>query len=211
MGEADCQGGILDSKTKIIKSAMKVFLLKGYDATSINDVVTESQLSKGGIYHHFTNKKDLFLQTIDFMFDEFEKWDIEMYSLSMDLKVILQTYFGSLSIIHEFVRNLVDSDEVNVDSFYKLMMEAFIKFPEIKAKHNETHEQNRSQLVILLKEAQKQDVIKSNLDCETIAFMINAMAEGTILYHILNEKIDLKEMGNKIFSTLWDGISTEKK
>ena len=188
---------------------MKVFLLKGYDATSMSDVVAESQLSKGGIYHHFKNKKDLFLQAIDFMFDEFEKWEMEMYSLSMDVKIILQTYFGSLSVIHEFVRNLADSDEVNVDTFYKLMMEAFIKFPEIKAKHNETHEQNRSQLVVLLKEAQQQNVIKSDLDCETLAFMINALAEGTILYHILNEKIDLKETGIKLFNLIWDGISSE--
>ncbi len=199
----------MDAKTKIIKSAMKVFLLKGYDATSISDVVTESQLSKGGIYHHFKNKEDLFLQAIDFMFHEFEKWEMEMYSLSMDVKVILQTYFGSLSIIHEFVRNLTDSDEVNVDTFYKLMMEAFIKFPEIKAKHNEIHEHNRSQLVVLLKEAQQQNVIKSDLDCETLAFMINALAEGTILYHILNEKIDLKETGIKLFNLIWNGISSE--
>ena len=88
-------------------------------------------------------------------------------------------------------------------------MEAFIKFPEIKAKHNETHEQNRSQLVVLLKEAQQQNVIKSDLDCETLAFMINALAEGTILYHILNEKIDLKETGIKLFNLIWDGISSE--
>ena len=67
---------------------MKVFLLKGFDATSMSDVVAESQLSKGGIYHHFKNKKDLFLQSIDFMFNEFEKWEMEMYSLSMDVKVI---------------------------------------------------------------------------------------------------------------------------
>ena len=188
---------------------MKVFLLKGYDATSISDVVTESQLSKGGIYHHFTNKKDLFLQTIDFMFDEFEKWELEMYSQSSDIKTILETYFRSLAFINEFVQNLADSDDVEVDSFYKLMMEAFVKFPEIKTKHSQTHEHNTNQLIVLLKNAQENNVLKSDLDCDTLGFMINALAEGTILYHILNERIDLQEMGNKLFNTLWNGISTE--
>ncbi len=200
----------MDSKTKIIKAAMKIFLLKGFDATSMSDVVTESNLSKGGIYHHFKNKKDLFIQVIDFMFDEFEKWEMEMYSHSTDVKVILQNYFDSLAFIHEFVAQLADSEEVNVDSFYKLMMDAFVKFPEIKDKHNETHGNNMNMLGEILKNAQQEGVIRTELDCETLGFMINAMAEGTILYHILNEKIDLQEMGKKLFSTLWKGIATDE-
>jgi AcrR family transcriptional regulator len=46
----------MDSKEKILKAALRVFLEKGYDAASINDVAQESKFTKGGLYHHFPNK-----------------------------------------------------------------------------------------------------------------------------------------------------------
>ncbi len=201
----------MEPKTKIIRSAIKVFLIKGYDATSMSDVVTESQSSKGGIYHHFTNKEDLFLQCIDFMFDELEKWEMQIYSHSSDLKNIMQAYFSSLSQIHDFVCDLADSDELEVDSFYLLMMEAFTRFPQIKQKHAQAHQQGMDTFVGLLQQAQQQGIIKSELDCATLGFMINALAEGTVIYHILNERIDLAEMGQKLFETIWNGIASGEK
>lgn len=199
----------MDAKTKIIKAAIKVFLMKGFEATSINDVVEESKISKGGIYHHFKNKKELFLKTIDFMFDEFEKWEMDMYTKYSNIKDILRTYFASLSYIHEFVTELAGSEEIEIDSFYMLMMDAFVKFPQIKKKHAKTHQDSLQYFIALLENAKKEGKIKENLDCATLAFMINAVAEGTVLYHILNEKIDLDAMGDKIFRTIWQGIARE--
>jgi len=185
-------------------------MIKGFDAASMSDVVTETQLSKGGIYHHFKNKKDLFLQCIDYMFKEFMKWEEEMYSQEMGIKEILQTYLGSLGVIHHFVVDVTDSEDVNIDNFYKLMMDAFLKFPEIKEKHFHAHEHNQQHLITLLESSKQDGIIKPDIDCSTLGFMINALAEGTILYHILNERLDLEEMGNKLFNTLWKGIATDE-
>ncbi|MFC1897973.1 TetR/AcrR family transcriptional regulator [Candidatus Cloacimonadota bacterium] len=198
----------MEVKERIIKTALRIFMIKGYEAASMSDVVAETQLSKGGIYHHFKNKKDLFLQCIDHMFNEFEKWEHEMYAMNMEVKEILRTYLGSLGVIQDFVNQITDSKDASIDSFYKLMMDAFLKFPEIKETHFRTHEHNMNHLIELLKQAQQDGVIKPEVDCSTLGFMINAMAEGTILYHILNERLDLNKMGNKIFETLWNGIST---
>jgi len=200
----------LEVKERIIKTALRIFMIKGYDAASMSDVVTQTQLSKGGIYHHFKNKKELFMQCIDFMFGEFEKWEAEIYSHSTNIKEILKTYLGSLGVIHEFVSRITDSEVADIDNFYKLMMDAFLKFPEIKEKHFKTHEHNMKHLVALLEKAKQDEIIKPEIDCNTLGFMFNALAEGTILYHILNERLDLEEMGNKLFNTLWKGIAIDE-
>ena len=200
----------MSGKEKIIKAALKIFMIKGYAASSMSDVVVEAQLSKGAIYYHFKNKKDLFLQCIDFMFEEYERWKLETYSDSIDVKEILQTYLGSLAMIHEFVGHLTGTEETNIDDFYKLMMEGFSKFPEIKEKHNTTNESIMKRFNELLKIAQEDGVIKPELDCSFLGFMIIAIAEGTIVYHMLSKEIDLEIVGNKLFKTLWTGISTEK-
>jgi len=199
----------MTSKEKINSAALKVFLQKGYDATSISDVVTECKITKGGIYHHFKNKEELFIEAIDYLFDRFEELEKSMYSGSTNLKQILQLYFGSLSDISEVLGEMTGSENIDVKNFYMLMTNAFMKFPQIREKHGKLHLKNQEILVELIRAAQREGVIKNNIDCETLAFMINALAEGTMIYHIMTDNIDLKEKGKKIFQNLWKGISTE--
>ncbi len=200
----------MNSKDKISLAALKIFLQKGYDATSISDVVTECKITKGGIYHHFKNKEELFIDAIDYLFERFEELERSMYSESTNLKQILQTYFGSLSNISEVLGAITGSENIDVNNFYMLMTNAFIKFPQIREKHGKLHLKNQEILVEILTKAQHEGQIKDDIDCETMAFMINALAEGTMIYHIMTDEIDLKEKGEKIFQNLWKGISTEK-
>lgn len=44
----------------ILDAATHLFLEKGYDATSLQDIINETKLSKGAIYHHFSSKEDIF-------------------------------------------------------------------------------------------------------------------------------------------------------
>jgi AcrR family transcriptional regulator len=47
-------------KTAILDAAEKLFLAKGFDATSIDDVAKEARLTKRTLYQYFTSKEDLF-------------------------------------------------------------------------------------------------------------------------------------------------------
>lgn len=52
------------TKEKILETAKKLFLEKGYDNTSIQDILKElGGLTKGAIYHHFNSKFEI-LETI---------------------------------------------------------------------------------------------------------------------------------------------------
>ncbi|WP_040198131.1 TetR/AcrR family transcriptional regulator [Candidatus Soleaferrea massiliensis] len=44
---------------KIIEIAFRLFREKGYDETSIQDIVDELGMSKGAIYYHFKSKEDI--------------------------------------------------------------------------------------------------------------------------------------------------------
>ncbi|NQT65261.1 MAG: TetR/AcrR family transcriptional regulator [FCB group bacterium] len=202
---------MVGSKDKINLAALKIFLQKGYAATSISDVVAECKITKGGIYHHFKNKEELFIEAIDFLFDKFEELERSMYSESTDIKQILQIYFGSLSNISELLGIMTGSENIDVNNFYMLMTNAFMKFPQIREKHGKLHLKNQEILTEIIKKSQLEGKIKENLDCDTMAFMINALAEGTMMYHIMTDGINLKEKGEKIFQNLWKSISTESE
>lgn len=44
----------------ILDAATHLFVEKGYDATSLQDIIQETKLSKGAIYHHFSSKEQIF-------------------------------------------------------------------------------------------------------------------------------------------------------
>jgi len=64
---------------KILDTALKLFLEKGYEHTTVQDIVDNlGGLSKGAIYHHFKSKEDIFIAASDYLFsqDPTDRWGI---------------------------------------------------------------------------------------------------------------------------------------
>lgn len=47
------------TRENIIDAAARLFLEQGYEQTSIQDLLDELKLSKGGLYHHFKSKEEI--------------------------------------------------------------------------------------------------------------------------------------------------------
>lgn len=54
-----------DTRDFIIDQAYSLFLSHSYEAVSISDISKAIGLTKGALYHHFTNKEELFKAVID--------------------------------------------------------------------------------------------------------------------------------------------------
>lgn len=50
---------------KILDTAERLFIEKGYEHASLQDILDETGLSKGAIYHHFASKEDIFYSVCD--------------------------------------------------------------------------------------------------------------------------------------------------
>ena len=55
----------MNLKEKIIHESLKLFSLNGFLSTSLLDIISAAETSKGGFYNHFTSKEDLFFQVLD--------------------------------------------------------------------------------------------------------------------------------------------------
>ncbi len=53
------------TKTKLIASASVLIAKNGYEATSVNDICNESNVTKGSFFHHFSSKFDLAVAVLD--------------------------------------------------------------------------------------------------------------------------------------------------
>lgn len=62
-----------DKEKAIIEAAIKLFATKGFASTSIQEIVTESGISKGAFYLYFKSKDALLIAILEYYFDRVQK------------------------------------------------------------------------------------------------------------------------------------------
>jgi len=76
----------------IISASERLFLEKGYEKTTTQEIVNETGLSKGTIFHHFKSKEDILLAVLDKHNDstaqDMHKWLSEMEALTAKEKIV---------------------------------------------------------------------------------------------------------------------------
>ncbi len=55
----------MNQKNLILFTAFKMFAINGYDGISLNSIIKESGLTKGGVYYHFSSKDELFQEVVE--------------------------------------------------------------------------------------------------------------------------------------------------
>lgn len=75
----------------IITISAKLFAEKGYDKTSMQDIADAVGMSKGGIFHHFSSKEDIFNAVMERQFEQVtetvKKWLDDMHGLTAKEKL----------------------------------------------------------------------------------------------------------------------------
>ena len=86
----------MNLKEKIIHESLKLFSLKGFLSTSLQDILEAAHTSKGGFYNHFGSKEDLFLAVLSKaqrIWRERNLTDLdEVYSPVNKIKKLLENY-----------------------------------------------------------------------------------------------------------------------
>lgn len=72
-----------NTRGRIISAAWKLFYEQGYEDTTVEDIVFESETSKGSFYHYFDGK-DALLGTLAYVFDEKYEQLMEIMDPSLD-------------------------------------------------------------------------------------------------------------------------------
>lgn len=57
-------------KKELIKTAYELFLTKGYENTSVDEIIAKAGIAKGTYYYHFESKEQMLEEVINMMIDE---------------------------------------------------------------------------------------------------------------------------------------------
>ena len=92
-----------NTKGKIVSAAWRLFYTQGYDDTTVEEIIEESETSRGSFYHYFEGK-DALLSSLSYLFDE-------KYS---ELEGSLEQIDGSFEKLMYLNRELFDYIENNI-------------------------------------------------------------------------------------------------
>ena len=76
-----------ERKEKFIQAGMEIFLEKGYENTSLTDIIKKSGGSLASVYKFFENKEGLFRAIVERGFDDFRMQIDEKIDLSLSHKL----------------------------------------------------------------------------------------------------------------------------
>lgn len=88
-----------NSKEKILLTASKLFQVKGYNATGLNEILKESGTPKGSLYYYFPNgKEELALEAIK----------LANEAITNRLKFTLDKYKNPIDSIQHLIKNIIN-------------------------------------------------------------------------------------------------------
>lgn len=97
----------LSTKQRIVKAAWNLFYKKGYDGTTVEDIIATSKTSKGTFYHYFKGKEAL-LNSLSDLFDE--KYE----ELTADMSPEMSAYDKLLYLNHELFYMIETSVDIHL-------------------------------------------------------------------------------------------------
>ena len=159
-----------NTRGAIISAAWKLFYEQGYENTTVEDIVFESETSKGSFYHYFESK-DALLGTLAYVFDE--KYEQLMKELPPDMDAV-----EALTFLNRELFTMID-DSISIDLLARLLSTQLLARGE---KH--LLDRNRYYFRLLrqiVSEGQKNGQLRTDMSCNDIV-KAYALWERALLY-----------------------------
>lgn len=184
------------TKSRIVKSAWDLFYKKGYDNTTVDEIIASSKTSKGTFYHYFKGKEAL-LNSLSYLFDQ--KY-VELQEI-MDPK--LSAYDKLLFLNHE----LFDMIEKSVD----IELLGYLYSSQLVTKDKKSLSDQKRFYYMWLTEIFEEALEKSEFkDTSSAAELMHyyAMFERALLYDwsLYKGKFSLTEFSDRLLPPLLDSF-----
>jgi len=168
-------------KEDIILESMKLFSLKGFVNTGVNDIIEAVGSSKGGFYNHFASKEDLFFEVLA---QAQKMWrERVLYGLK-DIDSPLEKVIRIIENYRD--RYLKDGENFPGGCiFITFSVELDDQYPLLMQEVNKGFVGLKNMIRSLLEEAKASGELKQKVDTQKVTEMIfSGMIGSSVLYSV---------------------------
>lgn len=201
----------MNTKDRIIQTALKQALLNGYRATSLNTIAAEVGVSKPALYHHFPNKTALFREVIEYFFSLMQQWSQQHNANVSGFRDFLERQLGRMHTSAQFIADALGA-EVAIPPFavMELLLQAGKADPEIIARMAAGYAMTRANFTHFIAAEQEAGIVDASIDAEALSMMLLATIEGLGLQARFDPSLNMEERGSAIAQQIWNWIAKEK-
>lgn len=180
------------TRQRILDAAQAAILEKGFTATSIDELIAECGLTKGGFFYHFKDKNEL----AKALLRRYLAADEEVYDQIFDqaralVDDPLQIFLLGLKLLADVMGDMPNGHPgcvVAVSCYYERMFDS-----ELKAINTEGALQWRRRFRAMLDEVGTRYKPRENVDLDELADMVSTVLEGGIVMaKALGDPLSLK-------------------
>ncbi|MEJ2281072.1 MAG: TetR/AcrR family transcriptional regulator [Candidatus Bathyarchaeota archaeon] len=189
-----------ETHNQILSSAEQLFATKGFNGTSMNDIVKDSGFSKGALYNHFESKERLFLslwehQTNVGIEQLKQLFSPEDKAVDKIIKVAKVTMASTCDCPREMGRIQI---EFMITAARMKSLE-----PDMKKRYETIHKFIHE----IFEEGVSNGEFKPGIDYNAITSILFAALDGLQLHFAtLNIKFDTKQLQDTLIKMIFEGI-----
>jgi AcrR family transcriptional regulator len=190
-----------ERRQQILDAALACFARKGYHKTTMDDIVTESGLSKGTLYWYFKSKDELFFslvtsfflgiqQDLDVIFEQSTSASDKLHSLAHEFACFYEEIAEFLNVFFEFWMQGTLNEQLN-QLFHSMLTEY------------------RGIIAGIIEEGVEAGEFKA-VDANQLALSVMAAYDGLWFYKMLMPgEVDLDRASQAFIETLFSGLAAD--
>lgn len=177
-----------DTKEKILETAYDLFLSNSYEAVTINSIIEATGLTKGGIYHYFSSKEEIFKAVVDrYMTENLADLNLEHPSLKEMIE------YHVLKIKNQMHRKAGMLSGIGATlplQHVSLLVTAFRYYPGYVEIKNSFLSSVLDGWKKVITEAIRTGEIRGDIDIEILAFSFFNASSGIVANIVFSNSID---------------------
>lgn len=188
---------MIDTKTKILRKSLELFLRKNYKEVTMRDIVNAVGLTKGAFYHYYRSKEEIFEECVRYFYSHLIITDYGSFP-NNSLKAFYMTYLDRLAHPPEGI------DEQEDDNVLIFIMEAAKKIPVFREIHTGQRKKETDAWTSAVQRAKDKGEIKTDIPSGNIAGMFLNLSDGIALNRMIMQKKD--EESDSYLKRDWDDL-----
>ena len=163
-----------ETQDLIINKSFELFYEKGYNATSIPDIMKETSLSKGAFYHHFKNKHEIGVKVIEVIIRKRikEGFIAPLNNMQSNIPKLL------LEVFTNRIKNYSDREKALGCPANNLVGEIGYTEQDFRVILKSLFEEWREQLIKVIDIGKKRGEIKKDVNSSSVAISLICAFEG---------------------------------
>lgn len=188
------------TKQRIIECARKLFVEKGYNNVTVDEIIDEANSSKGGFYNHFKTKEDLIYNMVPLVDEVY----VDFFKLNNNNQNTMEKITAFISYVFSIMEHEIGLEFLSViysSQIKDLNTVRFLTSPE---------REYYNRLKLLINEARENKEICSDLSADEITAILTTCIRGVLYDWCLKKgSFQLTDYGMKLINMILNQVKAQ--